>query len=282
MTTRPWMPLYIADYRADTARLSTAEHGAYLLLIMEYWHAGGLPDDDKLLARIAGMSGRQWKKAKPTIQPLFQPGWKHKRIDAELERASTIAKAKSDKARDAANKRWVAQRAEDAPSDAPSNAPSNAPSYAPRCTLHTSQFTKLSEADASAAPADARTELFGRGLETLGRLAGRPPPACRPLLGRLLKSAHDDGARVLRAIDDAEQTRVADPVAWIVRAVQPRQINGKASDHRFRAALDRLKDHVWQPERRGPPEHAARLECRAQLERRESGGGAAARLLPQR
>jgi len=82
------MPLYIADYLADTRRLRAAEHGAYLLLIMEYWTVGSLPDDDAQLARIAAMTDREWRAARPIIEALFQQGWRHKRIDAELERAN--------------------------------------------------------------------------------------------------------------------------------------------------------------------------------------------------
>lgn len=88
---RPWMPLYIADYRADTAHLCAAEHGAYLLLIMHYWQTGALPHDDTQLARIACMTPAQWKKARPVIAALFGPGWIHKRIDAELAHAEDIS-----------------------------------------------------------------------------------------------------------------------------------------------------------------------------------------------
>lgn len=94
--SRPWMPIYVADYLADTGHLSAAEHGAYLMLIMHYWANGGLPCDDRKLARIARMSDREWSKARPTIVEFFETGWTHKRIDAELvksEEKSAAARA---------------------------------------------------------------------------------------------------------------------------------------------------------------------------------------------
>jgi uncharacterized protein YdaU (DUF1376 family) len=91
--SRPWMPLYVADYLAATAHLSAAQSGAYLHLIMHYWWTGGLPDDDGALARIARMSRAQWRRARPVIEKFFAPGWKHKRVEFELVEAARLSRA---------------------------------------------------------------------------------------------------------------------------------------------------------------------------------------------
>ena len=83
---RGWMPLYVADYLADTGHLSTVEHGAYLLLIMHYWQNAGLPDDDKKLSRIVRMTADEWADVRETLADLFSEGWVHGRINAELAR----------------------------------------------------------------------------------------------------------------------------------------------------------------------------------------------------
>lgn len=104
--SQPWMAFYVADYLADTRRLSTLEHGAYLLLIFDYWRNGGLPNDDKKLARIAGLSCAKWKSVRTNVAELFQEGWKHKRIDSELAKSVD----KSGAARASAAKRWDKER----------------------------------------------------------------------------------------------------------------------------------------------------------------------------
>lgn len=88
---RPWMPLYIGDYLKDTGHLTTLQHGAYLLLIMHYWQHGALPPDDAGKARICRLTGRQWVSNCLALASLFQEGWKHKRIEAELEKQNIIS-----------------------------------------------------------------------------------------------------------------------------------------------------------------------------------------------
>jgi uncharacterized protein YdaU (DUF1376 family) len=112
--SKPWMPLYLDDYLGDTGHFRAAEHGAYLLLIMHYWKRGGLPDDDRQLATIARMTPGEWRKARPLIAAMFQSGWRHKRVDEELERAAEISGNRSDRARSAAQKRWAKPRQDDA------------------------------------------------------------------------------------------------------------------------------------------------------------------------
>jgi uncharacterized protein YdaU (DUF1376 family) len=90
-----WMPLDVADYRADTAHLGALEHGVYLLLIMHYWQTGNLPDDDEKLARICCCTRTEFRRVKPTISKFFLPGWKHKRIEQELEKARKISEKRS-------------------------------------------------------------------------------------------------------------------------------------------------------------------------------------------
>ncbi|TCR63191.1 YdaU family protein [Bosea sp. BK604] len=105
--SRAWMPLYVADYLADTGHLSAAEHGAYLLLIMHYWQNGALPEEDRRLARIARMSAAEWDDARAALFDLFDENWRHSRIDAELAAAEAV----SARAREKAGKRWGRARA---------------------------------------------------------------------------------------------------------------------------------------------------------------------------
>lgn len=104
MAALPYMPLYVADYLADTAHLGALEHGAYLMLIMNYWQRGKpLPADDERLRRIARVEPGQWDAVKMDIAEFFveiDGEWRHSRIESELARVAE----KSTKARASAQR----------------------------------------------------------------------------------------------------------------------------------------------------------------------------------
>src|SRR5580765_3860253 len=84
------MPLYPRDYLADTRHLTTIQHGAYLLLIMEYWSKGKLPDTDAGRRRVTAMSPKQWSTNRSDIAAMFGPDWRHERIERELQKANEL------------------------------------------------------------------------------------------------------------------------------------------------------------------------------------------------
>lgn len=117
----PFMPLFVERYLADTTHLRTLEHGAYFKLILVYWQRGGaLPDDDERLARITGLTARQWAKVRNVLVEFFDVSdgvWRHHRIDAEHAQAAGMIGAgspdetKSERKRRQARDRKRRQRA---------------------------------------------------------------------------------------------------------------------------------------------------------------------------
>lgn len=147
-----WMPLYIGDYLADTSRLTTEQHGAYLLLLMDYWRSGRLPDNDQVLSQIAKLSPDAWSNARAMLEQFFsiEDGfWVHKRVEQELQQAVDNKTKNHRRAVDAANARWKNQE-NNATSNANSNAqamlkqcPSPSPSPLPTKDIYTEAFNEF-------------------------------------------------------------------------------------------------------------------------------------------
>jgi uncharacterized protein YdaU (DUF1376 family) len=132
-----WFPFYVGDYLRDTSRLTTELHGAYLLLILDYWTKGPLPDDDAALAAITRLAPAAWKKARAALEPFFQIGdglWRHKRIDRERDRAMGITALRSMAGKESANRK-AAKRATHVATGDPTNDQQTAtPSQSQRIT----------------------------------------------------------------------------------------------------------------------------------------------------
>lgn len=92
MSERPFMQLYVSDFVGDTLHLSTEQIGAYMLLLMAMWNAGGrLPDDDAKLARVVRLSVKKWRAIAPDLMAFLERKegeiW-HNRLTKELQKSA--------------------------------------------------------------------------------------------------------------------------------------------------------------------------------------------------
>jgi hypothetical protein len=72
MSQAPSMPMFWDAYIGDTTHLTIEEHGAYLLLLGAMWRRNGwVPDDDRDIARILGITAAKWRKIKHRIGPFL-------------------------------------------------------------------------------------------------------------------------------------------------------------------------------------------------------------------
>lgn len=88
MASLPYMQLYVSDYLADTAHLSAEQHGAYMLLLMNYWQKGKpLDNSNERLQHVARLSDSAWASNKEILAEFFVIEgdiWTHPRIEEDL------------------------------------------------------------------------------------------------------------------------------------------------------------------------------------------------------
>lgn len=232
----PYMPMWIADYLADTTHLDCRQHGAYFLLLCAYWQKQGpLPDNDRHLAAITKSTPHAWRAMRETLAEFFTVSgglWVHKRVEAELKIArETIALAKN-RGSVAANARWKNREATNTVRDqkAPNSAnseprtgcQSNAHALPEQCLtnaiLDSEPIKTLAIASAGPEPGQdppiVADGLWDRGVAILAK-TGVQPRRARECLGRWAKLHGRDA--VTSAIDRAEIENPAEPVAFFER-----------------------------------------------------------------
>jgi uncharacterized protein YdaU (DUF1376 family) len=145
MADFPALPFWTDAYLADTRHLTTLEHGAYFLLMMEAWRRPtcSLPDDDRMLARLAGLSLDEWEEVKIVVMSFWKldgrsKSWSQKRLSKERG----FVKKKSQSQADKAASRWNKSKKDHAaalpegcrdvcPGDAPTPTPTPTPFNSP-------------------------------------------------------------------------------------------------------------------------------------------------------
>lgn len=152
-----WMPFYVGDYLQATSRLTTEQHGAYVLILLDYWTNGPPPNDDGVLAQIARMTPAAWRKAKPALLGFFKVRdgkLIQKRVEKERVRADEITEERSRAGKIGAEKRWHSHKQSDGErianaTDLPlaNEKQNDAPLQPPKELTHTSSLTTLRGAD---------------------------------------------------------------------------------------------------------------------------------------
>lgn len=75
---------------AETQHLDAEAFGCLMRLMHAYWQSGPAKNDDRVLARLVGMTPSEWVSVRPDVEPFFDVlhgRWIHWRLDEELESA---------------------------------------------------------------------------------------------------------------------------------------------------------------------------------------------------
>jgi uncharacterized protein YdaU (DUF1376 family) len=239
--TDTWMPLYIGDYLADTMHLNTAQHGAYMLLLMHHWRVGPLPNDDCQLSAIARCEVGLWKRAfAPVIRNFFSVEGAtlvQKRLMAEREFAEDLTETRSKAGKAGAAKRWAKKGDPDSGDDGNSNGkpdsksianamakPSqvDAPLPSPSPKERTYPADTAPAVAAAADPPDLKTQVWRDGKRIVSSLTGQPEREAGAFVGRIAGILKQDFAGMLAIFREAERLRPLDPSAWMMAAAQAR------------------------------------------------------------
>jgi uncharacterized protein YdaU (DUF1376 family) len=114
MSSRPWMPFYVNDFRLDTLDLRADEIGVYVVMLMLAWRRddAAIPNDMAWLKRglkscFASFHGHEFNRIVPKLlKRYFELGdddlWRNKRLTLERQKADKL----SAKQKQSADKRW--------------------------------------------------------------------------------------------------------------------------------------------------------------------------------
>lgn len=197
-----WMPLYVGDYLRDTTRLTTEQHGAYLLLIVDYWTNAGLPDDDRVLAQITRLDLKRWKAVRPILSAYFEiegGAWVHKRIESELQKRRAFAEKQQANGKLGGRPKKTQSESQNKPNGFADRKPQESLSQSHTPLVSSNEETNGAEPDSDKVFWDTAKSYLGKGNASL--------------IGKWVK---DHGkVETARAITAAQIERPADRVEYI-------------------------------------------------------------------
>ncbi len=105
-----YMPLILGDFFKDTTRLDAEQQGMYLLLMIEFWLRGPIPNDPKVLQKICKISAHVFQKKSAEVLEIFSEEngrLVHPNLMRERARSIALHKARSDGGHKGNQKRWA-------------------------------------------------------------------------------------------------------------------------------------------------------------------------------
>lgn len=245
--TDAWMPLYIGDYLRDTMHLTTAQHGAYMLLIMTAWTRGGsLPTDEKFLAGTVKMSLDQWRKNWPSLREFFRQAdgtLVQGRVLQEVEKSRKISEVRALAGYKGGSKPKANASQNDGKSQGmiiPPPLPSEVP---PHSDPNGSAAASVGEPiDLFPECGDLDKEAWDRAVRILVN-AGTAPLAARKFFGKLLSTNRLGAKELLPALVGADVAQTQDPKSYLTKAAAGimRRIAGEQTNGHTPASIKRAE-----------------------------------------
>ena len=220
------MPFYVADYLKDTQHLSTLEHGAYFKLILHAWtHDGVIPGDYIRLARVVGMTPKEWRKSADILLEFFvtcEGGYSHSRVERELARSGSLIDQRRAAGRASAEARKGQQKGNETGNEnATCVATVVAANGARKPNQSQSQSHSVTNVTADSDDfVDPIKVLFDSGVDLL-KASGIETARAKSIVGRWRQLGGDKQAQ--EAIIAAKEGNITNPVEWVPKYLDRRQ-----------------------------------------------------------
>lgn len=217
MAAPPYMKLYVGDYLGDTHHLGALEHGAYLLLLMAMWRAGGsLPANDGNLARLARCTPDQWAEIKDVVLPYFKRS-RGRLTQSRLAREMSKYEDTSGK-RSEAGKRGASEKARKNKGEPQANASRAESNSRHNQNQNQSSSEEGKPSSALGASLDPDATAWSSVKALLADRAGMSPDAAGRFFGSLLGKHKLQAREMFPAIASAATNGTGDPKGYLAAA----------------------------------------------------------------
>lgn len=238
MADYPAMPLFTDAYIADTQHLTNEEHGIYLRLLMFSWRTQdcALPNDDKRLATMVGLTPGRWAKLKPTILEFFTEN-DGKLVQKKQQKVREKVASQRKQKQIASNARWHPKSLKDKETN---DADAGQPDLLGNSSRNANQNQNHKNVSKDTGSVDPKKLLFDQ-VDLLKSWGCKTDKAARSMIGRLLRCCDDNAETAYARILDAKSK--AAPLDWLGGVLRRKKEEESSTDRQAGSLLDSLQRH---------------------------------------